>query len=481
MLSLSRMRLNNTTISKLFLGGSYSYVLVLVLSSLSNFFFWDTVQLASKHALFFFDTNFGSVLLPTHLDSGHIPTFGWVLAVFWKLFGKTLWIGHLLMLPFGIGIVYQLQRLSQRFISAPWAGVVTFLILLDPTLSSQLTLVTPDIPLVFAFLWLVNSVLSNSRKGIAVSVALLFLISMRGMMIAFCVLLLDIFLTISLKDAKKSIVKNLFRKSLAYLPAVFIFLTYFGYHYAVKGWVGFHADSPWAESFARVGWTGFLRNIGILGWRLIDFGRIGIWLVLGILLVKYQKQLFQKKMKPLLWLALVVCCLLPLNMLWAKGLLGHRYLLPMYLLVACVVLFSLASEGIPKKLRTAAAIGIGLLLLSGNGWIYPPKVAQGWDASLAHQPYYSLRLEALEYLEVADISSEETASFFPNIAPFSAIDLNEKPGRFQKFDGNQHYVFYSNVFNLTDEEWRWLEADYSEVKRFEARGVWVAIYSRNRP
>ena len=481
MLSLRTMRLNSSKISLVFTWLSYGYVAVLVVSSVSHFFFWDTVQLASKHAHFFYNDNFESILLPEHLDSGHIPTFGWVLGLLWSVFGKSLWVGHLLMLPFGIGIVYQLRKLAQQFVAPPWTSVVCFLVLLDPTLSSQLTLVTPDIPLVFVFLWLVNSVVKNHRIGIMFGVALLFLISMRGMMIAFCLLLLDIMLNTSFKQPGKQIFMNLCKKSIAYFPAVIIFIAYFGYHYMEKGWVGFHESSPWAESFARVGWKGFLRNLGIFGWRLLDFGRIGIWIALLFLGIRFRKQLFQRDRKPLLLLALVLFCLLPLNMLWAKGLLGHRYLLPIYIMIALVGLFTLTSEAISKKLRVILLTGIGVLLITGNLWIYPPKVAQGWDATLAHRPYYSLRGEALNYMKTQQIPVTESGSFFPNTASFSAIDLTENEQRFHQFNGKQTYVFYTNVYNLSDQEWMWLETNYSEVKRFERAGVWVAIFKKTLP
>ena len=72
-----------------------------------HFFFWDTVQLASQHAQFFLENGFSTFLLPDEMDSGHPPTFGFYLALVWRVFGKTLSISHLAMLPFLLGIVWQ--------------------------------------------------------------------------------------------------------------------------------------------------------------------------------------------------------------------------------------------------------------------------------------------------------------------------------------------------------------------------------------
>jgi hypothetical protein len=83
-------------------------------------FFWDTVQLASKHAHFFYETDFRSIILPNEIDSGHIPTLGFYLALIWKIAGKTLMVSHLSMLPFVIGIVCQTIILVRRHFSKEW-------------------------------------------------------------------------------------------------------------------------------------------------------------------------------------------------------------------------------------------------------------------------------------------------------------------------------------------------------------------------
>ena len=57
--------------------------------------------------------------------------------------------------------------------------------------------------------------------------------------------------------------------------------------------------------------------------------------------------------------------------------------------------------------NNGAIISVPLLLLagliSGNLWIYPRNIAQGWDATLAHVPYYNLRIEAINYLDKNNI------------------------------------------------------------------------------
>ena len=96
-----------------FLFLSYAIAFLLVVLHRNNSFFWDTVQLASAHATYYFQNQFSSLLLPVDIDSGHIPTFGIYIAFVWKLFGRSLAVSHLAMLPFALGIVFYICKLCQ--------------------------------------------------------------------------------------------------------------------------------------------------------------------------------------------------------------------------------------------------------------------------------------------------------------------------------------------------------------------------------
>ena len=63
---------------------------IIILLVQDHVFFWDTVQLGAKHAYWYYENNFQSLLLPTEIDSGHPPLFGMYLAFCWLLFGKSL-------------------------------------------------------------------------------------------------------------------------------------------------------------------------------------------------------------------------------------------------------------------------------------------------------------------------------------------------------------------------------------------------------
>ena len=118
-----------------------------------------------------------------------------------------------------------------------------------------------------------------------------------------------------------------------------------------------------------------------------------------------------------------------------------------------------------------------VVLSTGNYWIYPTSVAKGWDATLAHLPYYDLRHQAMKFIEDHKIPVESVGSFFPNTATIDAIDLNGDQRSFPNF-ASQPYVFYSSVYNLDDAQYEKLDQNYEQIKRFGHGKVFVAIYKQ---
>jgi len=459
---------------------SYTAVIGLVLLNAKNSFFWDTVQLASAHANYYYSKNFSELFLPIDIDSGHIPAFGMYIALVWKLFGRTLEVSHLAMLPFAIGIVWQLYKICVKFIPQQYTGIALLLILADPSLLSQITLVSPDVALIFFLFLAFNAILDNKRWILSIGIFLLFMTSMRGMMVSFCLLLLDIYCNTNFKTSKKGIVQHLLKRSLIYLPAMLLFILFNGYHYIVKGWIGYHKDSPWANCFEPIeSVKDFFFNVGLYGWRLLDFGRIIIWLILFLLILIYKKPIFKTRNNILLcFFCLTLMLFLPLNMLWAKNLMGHRYFLPVYLMVALFCSTILFSDFVSQRIKYPLATIWLVVLISGNLWIYPPKVAQGWDSTLAHLNYYQLRANAMEYISSKNIDSKDVQSFFPNTATFDRIDLNNDFRNFDNFDGTSAYIMHSNVYNVNDEDYIKISNTYDIEKRFENRGVVIDILKK---
>ena len=157
-----------------------------------HFFFWDTVQLASRHAQFFYDTSFSTFLLPDEMDSGHPPTFGFYLACVWFIFGKSLGMSHLAMLPFLFGIVWQSWRVGERILGDGWAYLFMLVFFVNPVVASQCVLVSPDVVLIFFFLLALNGIFRNKKILLSLAILGLAAVSMRGMMVVAALFLFQI-------------------------------------------------------------------------------------------------------------------------------------------------------------------------------------------------------------------------------------------------------------------------------------------------
>ena len=135
------------------------------------------------------------------------------------------------------------------------------------------------------------------------------------------------------------------------------------------------------------------------------------------------------------------------TVLFASNTIEHRYFTVSYI-GFIIFSFLLIAEFYKSKKKNYFFLFIGFL--SENLCIHTKKIAQGWHATLAHVPYHSLRLEAIDYLNKEGIKIEEVASFFPNCTTLDLIQNSLNQHRFSEFKGKNKYVFYATVYNISD-------------------------------
>jgi hypothetical protein len=121
------------------------------------------------------------------------------------------------------------------------------------------------------------------------------------------------------------------------------------------------------------------------------------------------------------------------------------------------------------------------MLVGGNFWIYSDKIDQGWDSSLAFYPYFKLRQEAIRYMDESKIPVEQTASFFPNNVKLDEVDLEGDSRAFEIFNGNNEYVFYSNIYNLDVTEFELLNSNYLPLKEFRHNRIRIELLQLKTP
>lgn len=447
--------------------------LIILLVSHEYGMFWDNILFASKMGNHLYENGIFNWIIPNSFDPGHPPFLAFLLAVAWKLFGHSLWISHLTMLPFIIGAVYQLYRFVNYYVKNKTISYLGLLLILaDPTLMTSFVLVNPETIIIFLFFLTINGILYQKNNWKFIGLFFLSIITFRSMML-FAGLFLFNILNDSIIQKKK--IKELinFRMlgfySLAALPGI-IFVTW---RLLSKGWLQTHPESPWVSLWKFASIKEFFYNVIFLIWRYLDFGRIFIFLFLIITFWSLRKRILENKsIQQLLLLAICSVLFVIITVLLSTNAFGHRYFIVSYI---CVILVGFLTLLELKKYKNTLFVLLLIGLISGNLWIYPEKISQGWDATLAHTPYHQLRKDAIKFLDVEEIDFKQVGTFFPNYNTIDEIDFTGDYRSFADFNKINKYVFYSNVYNLSDEEYDLLEKNYEKIKDFEKFGVYISI------
>ncbi len=429
-----------------------------------NGFFWDTLLQASKYAHFYYENNFQKLLVSADLDAGHPPLFGIYLGGVWKIFGRSLFVSHFAMLPFLLGIVWQVYRLIDYF-AVEHKFLVMLLVLTNTILLGHSTLVSPDVVFLFCFLLSLNGVLYFKKWQIILGTIGLGWLSIRG-----------IFAIAALMGIHIQIDKKLKPLSV-FIPVILTTAGYYIFHYFETGWLLSTPHEGWSHHRSFVGVKGLIRNMGVLGWRLIDFGNIALWIAFIALFFRSGFVLRDKRMRTLYVIPLMILlCYTPALILFQNPI-GHRYLLPFYICFAVLVGIWFTHSQYNKKWL------FGLLLfiqLSGNFWVYPKQIAKGWDCTMAHLPYYGLMDEMKTYIADQNIEKSTVGTEFPNIGSRKYIDLNDDLNGFPvKNMTEQSYILYSNIFNdFSDEALIDLEENWIVEKELKRGQVCVILYKK---
>ena len=441
--------------------------------------FWDNVLFASKMGNQIYENGLFNWTMPNEFDPGHPPFLGFLLAIFWTIFGHSLWVSHFLMFPFIVGIIFQLQKLLQVYVKNTkirYFGLL--LILADPTLLASFVLVNPETIIIFFFLLAVNGILYHQKKWKFLGLLFLSIITFRSMMLFAGIFLFQMLqsLIIHRKSFRQTLhLKILSTYLLASLPGVIFVI----WRLTTKGWLQTHANSPWSSYWQLPSFTEFLKNIAVLIHRYIDFGRVFLLLFLVISLYYYRKRITHHPQYPqLLLLSFSSVFFVIIAVLFSTNAFSHRYFIVSYISFTLLT-FLIIYQFIQYKKTVYTLLFLGLL--TGNLWVYPEKIAQGWDATLAHVPYHSLRVDAINFLDQKKISIQEVGTFFPNYNPIDEIELNGDQRSFSAFNKENNVVLYANVYNLDDETYENLHKNYKEIQQFKKWNIYVSIFKKKTP
>jgi hypothetical protein len=418
-------------------------------------FFWDTISQASRRSSWFYGQGWGSILLPYEIDSGHPTGFNLYLATCWKLFGRTLVVSHWAMFPIVWGIIYQIQCLVQHFFSPANRLWASLLILTDVTLLAQATLIAPDLVLLLGYLLGLRGILFKRSNLVMLGSILLVSVSLRGIFgITALGLTSLLHYYLSLGKPFSWTLEGLWRTLRPFFPAALLVIGFYCWHYTQTGWWLSTPNPGWAGHREILSSKGVLRNFGIIGWRLLDFGRWTYWLVFGGALVIWwrQKMPLTAFLKALISWPVVFLVVLSTAMVLLSNPITHRYFLPALIGLTTLGAYLLLEQWNSKRRWWVFALVLASQL-SGHLWIYPPKVAQGWDASLAYLPYFHLREQALNFARENKLPLGNIATEFPAVGPLDWYELTGKTEGFAYREESTPYLFYTTVMNdFSDQE-----------------------------
>lgn len=458
---------------------------LLTIISLNYGYFWDTPQLISKEAHWFYLTDFSSLLLPAQ-NSGsefiatgyHPPLMGIMTAALWKIFGYKLWVSHAFGFLWAIILIYNTFKLISKFFSDKHLGWVSVIVLLESSLLAQFTIASPDFILFTAFIVSLRAIFENKKYMLAVAIFFLSCVSMRGVFIATIMVIVNCYYTY-LQSNKELTFRSIFNTLIPYFPTFFILVGYYSYFLIARGW--FFTNSPYAEHYALPdSLQKIIAHLAGFVIRLIENGRIFIWL-LG-LYITYRtiktKSFLDNKSKVLFLFLVLLTGLYVLFVFITQMPFSPRYFMPLYFMLTILVLQGVIKFMNEKNIRLVF-IMVLFFELTGHFWIYPEKVAKSWESTLAHLPYYELREECFNYIDSQKLDYNEISAGFCLYGNRRFIELNNKVTHIGSKPDRKYFI-YSNISNLEDEivdelknKTRW-----EQITEFKKGYVFIRIYQK---
>ncbi len=487
---------------------------LIALMSLPLPFFWDSILLGSEVGQHFLAEGLDAWILPNALDSGHPPGFGWYLALWWTALGPTLPVAHLAMFPVLVMIWWNFYRLLLTLLPGPSLeasrALAAGLLILEPTFAAQAIHIGPDLMLLAFYLGALNAIINRRPWILTLLLIGMGMVSLRGCFgvasLWFTALILErhgAFLTASgaahhgknirnsrhsshtrqpVKDRKHAgSSSRIFNKFtlIPFVAATAVITGWLCWHALKTGWFLVNPQSAWSSSHGFAGITGMLRNLGLVAWRVLDFGRLVLWVPGLAWFILWWKN--RKSDLPEFRLILVFAVPLltfTVALLPFSNPIAHRYFLMVFVLALPWFAFRICQLEISR--RQFFLIMVVAMLGFGHRWIYPDKIAKGWDASLAHLPYFSLMSKA--WAEIPEPGLVYTE--FPLYKPMQSIRPGSSQQResFQKVPGNWldcDYVLYSNIINdIPDEAYDEITGKWPLQREWSQGRVFIRLYRK---
>jgi hypothetical protein len=439
-----------------------SIVFVVIIISCCNLpVFWDMYgQVKTAH--YYLETNFKH-LLPNgsgFTDNGHFPLYSLYLAALFKLFGFKLWLAHVSIIPFVIGLLYQLQMLCKRFLSDEKALWVLVLTLIHPALIAQSIYFSSEICFVFFALWMLNTIEDLRASRMVLSSSLLCLLNLRALPLVIIILCYFVFL-------KK-------QKSVWYLLlSILVSVSWIFIHFYASGWFFINTENVGHRTV--IDFIGMIKNFFWCFFKLTDFGNI-IALIFIVLFCFKQKRIDEPIVFLLLAIIAVIAFCIPLS-----NPISTRYFLLVYVLALPAFIYSVSAFS-KQKMITACLVFV-LLLMQSNWLIKPNKYGNAWDCSLQSLTYFDVRKDLDNYVSENNISPKDVAAGFQVYFNDKYYLMNNSDKEYDLLSDTEMnenlYIADSNICNnYNSQRMDYLERNYTLVKSFTKGSIYIRLYKR---
>ncbi|MEO8761414.1 MAG: hypothetical protein ABI448_11015 [Bacteroidia bacterium] len=423
--------------------------------------FWDMYgQVKTAH--FYLETNFTN-LFPNgngFTDNGYFPIYTLYLAACFKLFGFKLWVAHLSVLPFIIGLFYQLQHFCKRFLSDEKAALVLLLTLIHPVIAAQNIYFSSEICFVFLSAWMLNTINDVRASRMVLSSTLLCLLNLRAL--PFIVLLFIYFVFI-----KK-------QKSAWYLVAAVLFsMVWIFIHFHISGW--FFENPENIGHRTLIDFNQMLKNFFWCMVKLTDYANIVAIIFIVLFCFSHKKMSEPVVFVLLAALSIFIFCV-PLS-----NPIGNRYFLVVYVLMLPAFVLSISHYSLQKIIVTCL---IFVLFLVQSSWLTKPdKYGNAWDCTLKSLTYFDVRKELDTYVAENQIAVKDVAAGFQLYFNDEFYLMNNSTKEYSLLSDTEMpqnlYVADSNICNNYNPERKaYLEKNYSLIKSFTKGAVYVRLFKR---
>jgi hypothetical protein len=223
-----------------------------------------------------------------------------------------------------------------------------------------------------------------------------------------------------------------------------------------------------------------LKQLFFIAWKVVDFGRIVLWLLLIVGGIYLYRKGSTHEVKSLLLLIFIPLVMLVLCMVPFGNPIGHKYFIVVFLCLNLGVCFVI--QQMKRRIIRLSFMTLSLaVLFTGNFWLYPERYGNGWDSSLKVISYFELKHKMDEYIKAEKIDASSVGTQFPLIAEERFSDLSDSHLHYNNvWSGpvsTYKYFLQTNVINtdITDQI-EFVKQNWHLVKEFKSGEVYISLY-----